>query len=994
MRLGLHRLVDIFYRPLFGEDVFISYARLDGSEYARSLFVQLTAGPKGFTCFMDELGTEPGEDIPPSLRRKVRNCSMLILVGSPGAAKSEPIGDEIMEFLTVRRNRERVVPIDVGGVLLTAVWRKKISGVDVETETNPDALTKGQISKNIFDRISRAATYRKQNDRLRRIRNWTLAVLLGLLLLSGGAGLYAKQQLRAASQAEAKAKDSIARAENADKEAIEARTRADAAVTDAEQADLKRIAAENAADTATKAAEVARRLEQAAKKETAKQQRIAESQRLTADAIEGLAVDPSQSLRKAAEAVNSWRTDAAVNTLRRSLQTSRVRSIIGDSGGNLSSAMLSPDGTLLVTVGPNNMARVRDASNGRVVSELRHTKPVLVAAFSSDGKLIVTGSQDYTACVWNAQSGLKVAEVTQHKLPVTGAAFSPIDSNIVATDSRDSLLISNLASNTNVELPVPSGGGIFKPTIAFSPDGKLVAALRNTGSGAAARICEVSKQRCDIEVRNPSSSYTTLAFHPDSKVLITGSMDGTVQWWDTAGNFLFERKDHTADIWSVSFSPDKKYVVTTSGGFSNQMTVGSADDFSPRVWEVSKGKLVAILRGHTNTVQGAVFSRDSRFIVTASWDKTASVWEATTGRLLTRLIGHNNAVNTAVFTADGRRVLTASADSTARIWDAGIGQVLTQISGQPVAKLNIRFTPDGRNVLVAKDSATVTICSTQTAQCRDEGRKSADLLFKSRLTPNGAYDNKYKIVPLADGTELVINAATRQTITKLEGQTSPGPYSAPFRREFNPKLSSDGKRLLTVRENYTAQVWEVASGRLISVLIGQRGVLNDGNFSPDGESVVLASGGGSAGVYRVNDGTREADLVGHTGILSAAFSSDGQFVVTTGMDGTARVWKAKTGKLLATMEGHFNWVQSAAFSPDNRFIITAARDKTARIWETRTGKVVAVFQLQVGNEFDVAFSPDAQSVVTASDEGTVRLYSCEVCGSIENLLNTAKNRMP
>jgi WD40 repeat protein len=106
------------------------------------------------------------------------------------------------------------------------------------------------------------------------------------------------------------------------------------------------------------------------------------------------------------------------------------------------------------------------------------------------------------------------------------------------------------------------------------------------------------------------------------------------------------------------------------------------------------------------------------------------------------------------------------------------------------------------------------------------------------------------------------------------------------------------------------------------------------------------------------------------------------------------VWKAKTGKLVSEMEGHFNWVQSAAFSPDARLVVTASRDKTARIWETRTGKVIAIFQLQMGNEFNVAFSPDAQRIATASDEGIVRLYSCEVCGSIKKLRDTALNRMP
>lgn len=312
MSIGLHRLLDFFYRPLFGEDIFISYSRLDGSEYAKALLVKLADDGKGFTCFIDELGTEPGKEIPASLRRKVRNCSMLILVGSPLAAKSEAVGEEIMEFLTVRRNRERIIPIDVCGVVPAAVWNEKIAGVDLETDTDPNALTKGSISPNVIARIKRAATYRKQTDRLRNARNGMLALLFLLLCVSGGAGFYAYQQLQVAAQAQIKAQQATAQAQAADTAAKDARAQANRAREEAErniaeanrkieQAEVKRTEAEQKTEEAQAEQKVAEAQAQKAdtkrseaERKSRQQEAIAEARKLANESTTILNQQPSR----------------------------------------------------------------------------------------------------------------------------------------------------------------------------------------------------------------------------------------------------------------------------------------------------------------------------------------------------------------------------------------------------------------------------------------------------------------------------------------------------------------------------------------------------------------------------------------------------------------------------------------------------------------------------------------------------------------------------
>jgi dipeptidyl aminopeptidase/acylaminoacyl peptidase len=87
------------------------------------------------------------------------------------------------------------------------------------------------------------------------------------------------------------------------------------------------------------------------------------------------------------------------------------------------------------------------------------------------------------------------------------------------------------------------------------------------------------------------------------------------------------------------------------------------------------------LKGHEGQIYSATFSPDARRIVTASEDKTARIWDVTTGQSISEpLKGHDGGVTSAAFSPDGRRIVTASEDKTARVWDAATSQMI----GEPL----------------------------------------------------------------------------------------------------------------------------------------------------------------------------------------------------------------------------------------------------------------------------------------------------------------------
>jgi hypothetical protein len=105
-------------------------------------------------------------------------------------------------------------------------------------------------------------------------------------------------------------------------------------------------------------------------------------------------------------------------------------------------------------------------------------------------------------------------------------------------------------------------------------------------------------------------------------------------------------------------------------------------------------------------------------------------------------------------------------------------------------------------------------------------------------------------------------------------------------------------------------------------------------FSPDGRRVVTASRDWTARVWDVATGKPIGEPMHHDNeVYSAVFSPDGQKVLTASKDGTARVWDATTGKSIGEPMEHSGWVNAAQFSPDGQQVLTVSEDDTARLWD-------------------------------------------------------------
>jgi WD40 repeat protein len=113
-----------------------------------------------------------------------------------------------------------------------------------------------------------------------------------------------------------------------------------------------------------------------------------------------------------------------------------------------------------------------------------------------------------------------------------------------------------------------------------------------------------------------TKQVNSVAFSPNGKRIVSGSIDKTVCIWDAGtGAALREPlQGHSKLVTSVAFSPDGKRIVS-----------GSKDN-SVRIWDAETGAaLKEPWEGHTNWVTSVAFSPDGKQIVSGSKDNTVCI---------------------------------------------------------------------------------------------------------------------------------------------------------------------------------------------------------------------------------------------------------------------------------------------------------------------------------------------------------------------------------
>ena len=362
--------------------------------------------------------------------------------------------------------------------------------------------------------------------------------------------------------------------------------------------------------------------------------------------------------------------------------------------GRVRTLATEPKSRTLVSASDDQFIEIRDAMRcshfGRFFG---HTQRIWDVALVPDGQRFVSAGADGDVLVWKIPSDSRferadggVWRAALFRTPTM--AYSPDGSLLAAMCGRDYVTLYDLATGASTQLPIPDAAIV---DAVFEHDSRALIAADSTGhllrcdmrTGAVAKICALP-----TELR-PNS----LALAPSGERVAVGSSDAScvvlLDW--PSGRELHRFATTEAMVDAVRFTSDSRQLIIAAGQILSW--------FDLRTFDCS----------HRYSMAGRYFDLavlgDGKRLACAEGREGVVVRDLDTGEELYRLAGHTGDVVSVAAHPNGRNVASYCSDRQVRIWDLNSRSALLGFDELiPKEGGGLKFSPTGDELVVVNDT--------------------------------------------------------------------------------------------------------------------------------------------------------------------------------------------------------------------------------------------------------------------------------------------------
>jgi WD40 repeat protein len=682
------------FRFLFRYDIFISYARRDGKDYALKLRDQLRQ--LDFSCFLDDDELPAGNSLRNTLKRALRKSATLVIVGTERATQSRYVELEVSEFSATGR---AIIPIDIEGTLLNAPWSVVKERDLVWIDEVKAALTKGVPSPNVPDSIDKLFKYTRRNS---RVRAQVFATIILFILVVAGSLFMIQQKVTAANLASNDARQQRTIADEASQRAEEKEAAAHQAEQDASAAQARAKAAEIAAGVAA----------QEAKRQAARARASAETARRE-------------------QLIAEERTNYV-----RAQQVGVQADIDIDRGDDLErSVLLSVESLKKAWTPDGYVGWARGMELLPYPDVPKFAKPaenVSAIAYSPDGRFFAQATK--TGAVTFFRTDGTAEPVKRHLRSDNEITMVTFGKDWVAAANRSEFVMWDLKGFNEIKSS-KALNGFDGQSIAFTPDGRYVATGGPSGS-AVLRVFDTNTSATVINTLIKNVGYVmSVAFSPNGKWLAVGCHYQNYKDTPSAGNVTEFVSSQPAGgrvlFWDVASFEKGAQALHEPIGWIDEKDLLYRATFGPkgdhlatedtkgvvRMWQVfEEDGHLKLKRSSSQDMRGSglnnfasygkatlVFSPDERYVATAGDKSNARVWDVSSGREVSRIV-HERAVESIAFSPRGQ---FATVGGELKFWKTQFGSEAKRLVAEDSAPesdvKSLAMSPTGEWLVTADE---------------------------------------------------------------------------------------------------------------------------------------------------------------------------------------------------------------------------------------------------------------------------------------------------
>ena len=462
---------------------------------------------------------------------------------------------------------------------------------------------------------------------------------------------------------------------------------------------------------------------------------------------------------------------------------------------------------------------------------------------------------------------------------------------------------------------------------AWSPDGKVLAVLSTTGIYLYDTQSWEVLDTLTTDQFDGAESIFAINFSPAdvNKLVVVTNIE-----YEERGFWKYDLESKQLDYWldSVNMRSATLFVFSPDGEFfALQKTVCGDGNCLPalEIRASDNGDVVYSLPRERPSVRAFVFSPDGKQFAVARSDNLLHVWDMTSGEMLYEL-QHDSNVADVSYSPDGSVLVSTSNDATVRFWDAQNGENLYVLRGFDEPLQIGDFFANGMKLLVGE-----------------------------------LYTNDYKEYAL-DESFLPVDALN---IEMEINRDFTGHFCEDCSSTINLKISPDMHRM-AVLVNHKIQIWDLDSGEMEVMLPGFNGRISALAFSPDGNTLAVASW--TVQLWDVRTQTWLPTILTNDGfyeVRDIAFRPHSNQIALV-HSGKVQIWDTVSQQVI------FDDINSISecyndlkmnYSPDGKKIAIMNRECGTYIRDADTGQILHEIHIDSNTPEKIQFSSDGKELI-------------------------------
>jgi len=535
-----------------------------------------------------------------------------------------------------------------------------------------------------------------------------------------------------------------------------------------------------------------------------------------------------------------------------------------------------------------------------------------------------------------------------HTDEVNTVAYSPDGTQIVTGSSDHTLVIWDANTGAQIDRWVAHENPIL--TIAYSPDGtKLL-----TGSDKAELlIWDVANGTVlqNIDVRGQVRDAIWMS--DGLRVASVMSNRDVVIWDLSSGKEVMHLEGHTDNINKLALSPDDLLLYSAS------------DDNSIIEWDLQTGTAMRRFRRHEAPVTDVDLTIDGLTMITSSLDQNIITWDLVTGTVLGNMLGHEGPVLTIDLNADNTRLLSGSADQTIKLWNFKTGQLLHTLYGHIDRIRDVKFSLDGWQAVSTSSDMSIMFWDMNYGNMINRFIPLVSSIWSVDVHPS---ESRVLLTTGYPENAIVEYDFIEETVLRtLNGHT--GTVS-------HIRYNRDGTKAISTSFDKTIILWDVINTEPIKIFTGHTNTIWDVMFN-DNESQILS---GSSDKTMILWDVATGEILRHfadehtQGIHTVYITRDNQYALSGSGDGTIAVWDVETGNHLRTLEGHLGSIRHITMSQDETTVLSTSVDGQIILWDLESGQRVATLRGHTRAVEKAYFVFDDQFVLSGGADKTLIMW--------------------